>query len=236
MWMREGVRGGGGGMGARWGTQRQRREREREISDRTKSCQINFTDISNVILFPLLSPQYTPHSHSPQTWTYLRGGQTDSAHALRAWVQAGILGLVQSRVHGEMLLAVHGHHPPPCKHLANSVAPDMKAGKRTATELLCSPSPDWAVNTGSASRHPSLPLLPPPPPPLSASPSPHLLLCSTYKLKNVGLCAQASNNKQNQNHYNILYSSHLVLVVYRLLALRVVYNHSDVRSLYYHYS
>lgn len=45
---------GGEEEGVGGGAQTQRREREREILDRTKSCQINFTDISSVIFFPLL--------------------------------------------------------------------------------------------------------------------------------------------------------------------------------------
>lgn len=57
MWMRgveergwEGERGGNTDRG----------EREGEIADRTKSCQINFTDLSSVI-FP---PPLTQYSHS----------------------------------------------------------------------------------------------------------------------------------------------------------------------------
>lgn len=171
--------GGGGGY---------RQKREGEIADRTKSCQINFTDISSVIFSPFSHPVYS--SHSPLTWTYLWGGQTDSAHALRAWVQAGILGLVQSRVHGEVLLAVHGHHHPPCKHLASSVAPDIKVGARTATRLLCSPSPDWTVNISSASRHSPLPL-PPSPLLLFQSPSSHppSLLLNLQVAESWTLCA-----------------------------------------------
>lgn len=53
MWMR----GGRGWEGERG---EQTEEREGEIADRTKSCQINFTDLSSVI-FP---PPLTQYSHS----------------------------------------------------------------------------------------------------------------------------------------------------------------------------
>lgn len=164
----------------RWGRKNtDSRGRQRgETVDRTKSCQIKFTDLFRGMFPPPLTPDTT------LTSTYLRGGQTDSAHALHTRVQAGILGLVQSRVHGEMLLAVHGHHSSRSHAPRRTcVAPGMHVGERTdLTGLLCSLRQQTE--------------LPAPPPPLLSAFLLLLLLfsCPCAQLsgcKIMVLCAQA---------------------------------------------
>lgn len=174
------MRGGGGGGGRTQTVEGDRGGRQWGEQSPVKSTLQPFSGGC----FP---PPFTPHT--TLTSTYLRGGQTDSAHALRARVQAGILGLVQSRVHGEMLLAVHGHHPSRSHAPRRScVAPDMHVGERTdLTGLLCSlrqqtelPAPPGSPSSSSFSI---------PPPPLLLPP------CSTFRLQNCGpLCASVGQS------------------------------------------
>lgn len=148
----------GGGVAERSGRGRQ--------WGRTKSCHINFTDIFHSYIFPPLHLRFPALLPWPET--YLWGGQTDSAHALRAWVQAGILGLVQGRVHGEMLLAVHGHHHPPRKqcgpwHESRGRRTDrVPAAPHHQTELVTSDAPPGFPLLPPYSSSSFSPLLPPP--------------------------------------------------------------------------
>lgn len=113
------------------------------------------------------------------TSTYLRATQTDSTHPLR------VPGLMESRVHGQMmLLAVHGHHPSAGTHLAGHVWPltCTSGSARDSTGLLC-----------SLRQETELPLL--------------LPQGSTFRLQHVGcLCACAAQSQTSHQQRAVVFT------------------------------